>query len=307
MASYTHAPKNDIFVGNIARGTTDEQLQEVFSEAGRVVNIRQVKDRETGAPKGFAFIEFEDGPSCESAIRNLNGRELNGRKLGVNYSKRSQVQADQSYVPSGGGAGPSAQPPPPQPTHQPKTIAEILDKMSLREMYEIMSNMKKFVEDEPEKARLVLMSYPNVTEALLGMQIKLGMSTQEEVDQMKLTSAPSSQYGTAPNVNQFQQQPNPGSVYSDIGFLQQQQPQQQQQMVMGSGGGYQQQPLFMPQPMGGMGFQHHAHQQDTIHQAMNISQDQIRMLPTDHQQQFLQLQGQIRASEQQNQHFGGSY
>jgi len=170
--------KKDIFVGGIAHGTSDIDLKELFSEVGRVVEVRQVRDRDTGVAKGFAFIEFEDAASCESAIRNLNGRELNGRTLGVNYSKKSSVQSQISVQES-------VSPPPPS---IPKTISDVLDSMSLREMYEIMANMKKFVEDEPEKARLMLISYPNVTEALLEMQVKLGMSSQEETMKLNIQS-----------------------------------------------------------------------------------------------------------------------
>lgn len=48
-------------------------------EAGGVVNIRPVSDFETGRPKGFAFVEYEDAATALSAIRNLNGYECNGR------------------------------------------------------------------------------------------------------------------------------------------------------------------------------------------------------------------------------------
>jgi len=184
MSNFNFSSRNDIFVGNIAHGTTDDQLKEIFSEAGRVINIRQVTDRETGTPRGFAFIEFEDIASCESAIRNLNGRELNGRALGVNYSKKSNAQDLSSRQDAPGIARSSSPAPPPQIP----TISKVLDSMNLREMYEIIAKMKQFVENEPEKARLMLISFPNVTEAILGMQIRLGMSTHEEAEQMKIST-----------------------------------------------------------------------------------------------------------------------
>jgi cleavage stimulation factor subunit 2 len=68
-------------VGNIPYGTTEEQLHMVFSEAGRVTNIRSVIDHETGKPKGYAFVEFEDASDALVAIRNLNGYEVNGRQV----------------------------------------------------------------------------------------------------------------------------------------------------------------------------------------------------------------------------------
>jgi hypothetical protein len=52
--------RHDIFVGNLAFNTTEDQLHQAFSEIGRVINVRLVTDMETGKPKGFAFIEYQD-------------------------------------------------------------------------------------------------------------------------------------------------------------------------------------------------------------------------------------------------------
>jgi RNA recognition motif-containing protein len=52
--------KHDIFVGNLAFNTTEEQLHQAFSEIGTVINVRLVTDNESGKPKGFAFVEFKD-------------------------------------------------------------------------------------------------------------------------------------------------------------------------------------------------------------------------------------------------------
>eukprot|EP00903_Cladosiphon_okamuranus_P015694 g14489.t2 len=87
--------KNDVFVGNIPFGTTEEQLHQIFSEAGGVVSIRLVLDFETGRPKGFAFVEYEDAATALSAIRNLNGYECNNRPLRVNFSNNSSLGAEQ--------------------------------------------------------------------------------------------------------------------------------------------------------------------------------------------------------------------
>lgn len=81
--------KNDIFVGNLAFNTTEEQLHQAFSEIGRVINVRLVTDVETGKPRGFAFVEFQDAQAALSAIRNMNDYELNGRRLRVNFSNSS--------------------------------------------------------------------------------------------------------------------------------------------------------------------------------------------------------------------------
>lgn len=85
--------KHDIFVGNLAFSTTEEQLHQAFSEIGTLVKVRMVNDLETGKPRGFAFIEFEDPQAALSAIRNMNDYELNGRRIRVNFSNSSHLEA----------------------------------------------------------------------------------------------------------------------------------------------------------------------------------------------------------------------
>ena len=71
--THARAPAQ-VFVGNIPYGTTEEQMLSMFSEVGRVLNVRGFRDTETGKPKGYAFIEYESAASAMSAIRNLNNR-----------------------------------------------------------------------------------------------------------------------------------------------------------------------------------------------------------------------------------------
>jgi len=77
-----------VFVGNLSYQTTENQLGELFSQIGRVNNVRVVNDRETGRPKGFAFVEFADQGSAERAIREMDNRDLNGRNMRVNMANQ---------------------------------------------------------------------------------------------------------------------------------------------------------------------------------------------------------------------------
>eukprot|EP00009_Paramoeba_aestuarina_P017433 CAMPEP_0201527162 /NCGR_PEP_ID=MMETSP0161_2-20130828/34236_1 /ASSEMBLY_ACC=CAM_ASM_000251 /TAXON_ID=180227 /ORGANISM="Neoparamoeba aestuarina, Strain SoJaBio B1-5/56/2" /LENGTH=98 /DNA_ID=CAMNT_0047927857 /DNA_START=66 /DNA_END=359 /DNA_ORIENTATION=+ len=72
-----------VFVGNIPYDATEEQLIEVFREAGPVSNFRLIS--ENGRPKGFGFCEYKDPETAMSARRNLNGYEMNGRALRVDF------------------------------------------------------------------------------------------------------------------------------------------------------------------------------------------------------------------------------
>jgi cleavage stimulation factor subunit 2 len=81
MASGSGPKMHSVFVGNLTFHTTEEQLRDVFNTVGPTCAIRIVTDKETGRPKGYAFIQYEDPALALSAIRNLNGVELNHKKV----------------------------------------------------------------------------------------------------------------------------------------------------------------------------------------------------------------------------------
>ncbi len=77
----------NIYIGNLSFDTTEDQLRQTFEEFGEVTNVNIIKDRYTGEPRGFAFVEMSDKEDASSAIADLNGRELNGRTLNVNEAR----------------------------------------------------------------------------------------------------------------------------------------------------------------------------------------------------------------------------
>jgi len=77
----------NIYVGNLAYGVTDGQLEALFQEFGAVASVSLIKDRYSGESKGFGFVEMNQQSEAEEAIKNLNGRTLDGRKLTVNIAR----------------------------------------------------------------------------------------------------------------------------------------------------------------------------------------------------------------------------
>ena len=75
-----------VFVGNISYDSTEQQLTDLFSEIGTVVNFTIVTDRDTGKPKGFGFCDFTDSETAKSAIRNLDKHDFHGRSLRVAFA-----------------------------------------------------------------------------------------------------------------------------------------------------------------------------------------------------------------------------
>jgi cold-inducible RNA-binding protein len=88
----------NIFVGNLSYQTTEDELQAAFSAYGAVERVSVVRDRETGQPRGFAFVEMTNSNEATSAINAMNGREMNGRALNVNEARPREQR-------SGGGGG----------------------------------------------------------------------------------------------------------------------------------------------------------------------------------------------------------
>jgi len=76
-----------LYVGNMSYNTTEEQLRTMFAEAGAVVTVDVIKDRDSGAPKGFAFITMGSQADAEKAISMFNGKDVGGRPLTVNTAK----------------------------------------------------------------------------------------------------------------------------------------------------------------------------------------------------------------------------
>lgn len=74
----------NIYVGNLPRDITDEDLRQAFGAFGQIVSCTIVKDKFSGEPRGFGFVEVSGKDDAYSAINGLNGKELKGRRLRVN-------------------------------------------------------------------------------------------------------------------------------------------------------------------------------------------------------------------------------
>ncbi len=85
-----------LYVGNLSYQTTDQQLHDLFSEAGNVSSAQVVTDRYTGQARGFGFVEMATEDEAKQAIAAINGRNVDGRALVVNESRPRE---------GGGGGG----------------------------------------------------------------------------------------------------------------------------------------------------------------------------------------------------------
>ena len=76
-----------LYVGNLSYNTTQDTLQSEFGAHGQIEEVAIINDRETGRPRGFAFVTMPNDEEARSAIEVLNGLEMDGRKITVNEAR----------------------------------------------------------------------------------------------------------------------------------------------------------------------------------------------------------------------------
>ncbi|HEX5083239.1 MAG TPA: RNA-binding protein [Blastocatellia bacterium] len=94
-----------LYVGNLSFNATEDDLQQLFSQAGSIESVSMVTDRDSGRSRGFAFVEMSSKSEGESAIARFNGSELDGRSLTVSEAKPRENRAGGSGGGRGGGFG----------------------------------------------------------------------------------------------------------------------------------------------------------------------------------------------------------
>ena len=83
-----------IYIGNLPYDTTEEQVVDLFKEFGEVNRAALVKDRETGRPRGFGFVEMPNDDEARKAIEGLSGKDYEGRPLTVNEARNRSASAN---------------------------------------------------------------------------------------------------------------------------------------------------------------------------------------------------------------------
>ncbi|POS73619.1 RNA recognition domain-containing protein [Diaporthe helianthi] len=243
----TKTPSRVVFVGNIPYGLSEEQISELFSSAGQVLNFRLVYDRDTGRPKGFGFAEYPDADSAASAVRNLNDHEIMGRKLRVDFSNEGGAGGDDSgrnndrdntnnnnnngnnnynQPPPNGNDNQStagALPPLPAGRELPPgvsctdAISRTLNTLPPAQLLDILSSVKQLATTDPARATELLNQAPQLSYAVFQALLLMGLVSPEAINAVlepganpAAASAPPgavSGYPPPPVQQQQQQQP----------------------------------------------------------------------------------------------------
>ncbi|EGY22816.1 Cleavage stimulation factor subunit 2 like protein [Verticillium longisporum] len=191
-----------VFVGNIPYGLSEEQITDIFSSAGKVINFRLVYDRETGRPKGFGFAEYPDHDSAASAVRNLNDYETMGRKLRVDFSNEggtddndfNQGRDGLSFsAPNTYGqtapAAPQASTLPPLPPGKElpanitatDAISRTLNTLPPSQLLDILTQMKALASNDPARATELLQQAPQLSYAVFQALLLMGLVSPEAI------------------------------------------------------------------------------------------------------------------------------
>ena len=103
--------ESKLYVGILSYNVTEEQLRELFSQAGTIKEIALIMDRDTQRPKGFGFVEMTTQVEAQKAIEMFNEHELDGRRLTVNFARPKEDRGGSrgggrgGYGGGGGGGG----------------------------------------------------------------------------------------------------------------------------------------------------------------------------------------------------------
>ena len=94
-----------LYVGNLSFDMSDQDLEQLFGQAGTVESAKIINDRDTGRSRGFGFIEMSSKAEGEGAINEFNGKEVNGRSLVVNEAKQREDRGGSGGGGNRGGGG----------------------------------------------------------------------------------------------------------------------------------------------------------------------------------------------------------
>jgi len=93
----------NIYVGNLDYNVTEDELRTAFEAYGKVDNVTVLRDRETGQPRGFGFVEMSNDEEAQKAITGTNGTQLGGRNISVNEARPKTERGGGGFSRGGGG------------------------------------------------------------------------------------------------------------------------------------------------------------------------------------------------------------
>ncbi|KAI8612808.1 hypothetical protein BC830DRAFT_1135063 [Chytriomyces sp. MP71] len=263
-----------VFVGNLPYDITETQLLEIFREVGPVVSFRLVFDKETGKPKGFGFCTFQDAEIAASAVRNLNGYELGGRPIRIDFADaETKDEHPSSY------ARYEEKPKVHQPAQQViakgssvDAINKALETIPSTQLLEVMAQLKVMAQTAPDQARTLLTANPQLAYAIFQALLTMNVIDANLLQRVVQPQQPQSTGVMGTGVSSSFQPVAPPPAMIPIA----------------------QPPAFQPvaQPAPALAGVDPA-QQELLLQVLSLTPDQIQALPMEQRTGVLQLRAQF--------------
>ena len=292
-----------MFVGNIFYEVTEDMLIKFLGEVGPVKGFRLVCDRETGKPKGYGFGEYFDVPTAESAVRNLNGRDLGGRTLRLDFADEGPNQRgadDKAKVGVGQGIGQNAAAAVAMSIGSEgiDEVTNVLASMTKQQLWDLMEQMRTLIQQNHTQARQLLINNPALTKAIFQTQIILGIvKPNQSMDAMPPPPPGSGGAGIQPPPPQPPPFPpmHPGMNGMPSGPIMMPHGAPPPPMAMAAPQGGIPMPPQPQAPMGMMPQQATQQQQQAlVQQLLSLTPEQIQMLPPEQKEQVIAVQQQLR-------------
>ncbi|PVU98882.1 hypothetical protein BB559_001200 [Furculomyces boomerangus] len=167
-------PSCVVFVGNIPFDTTEEAIRDFLADVGPIVNFKLIFDQESGKPKGYGFCEYNDIETASSAIRNLQGIDLNGRKIRLDYADPMSLRkGNQDHQHTQTAQNFSKPVDPNIPTTQ--AIAQIISSLTLEDKRKLLSQIKASALKDYPQTRNILLQSPQLAYALFHTIVELNL------------------------------------------------------------------------------------------------------------------------------------
>ncbi|KAL9047014.1 MAG: hypothetical protein Q9214_000300 [Letrouitia sp. 1 TL-2023] len=303
-----------VFVGNIPYNLTEEQIVEICSSVGQVLNFRLVYDSETGRPKGFGFAEFADTDAAASAVRNLNGYQIMGRELRVDYS---HVGGKEDTAPAGYSTQQNAQgsangieqaqsssnlpPLPPGVDIQPgltcpDAISQTLKTLPAPQLLDILSQMKTLVMGDPAKATELLKQAPQLSYAIFQALLLMGLVDTSVLRNVVEQAGQPSQPQAQPPPPQMPPSRAPQGYPPPQQYPQYSMPAQHIPTPPVHSQPYQPPPIQQPPPQ--QQPQQQPTQEELLKQVLAMPQHEIDMLPPDQRNQIMALKQSLAGASE---------
>ncbi|KAJ1731369.1 hypothetical protein LPJ61_002571 [Coemansia biformis] len=289
-------PSDIVFIGNVAYGTTEEQLRKMLELAGPVVDIQLVFDPITNRAKGFGFCQYADRNIAASAIKNLNDTLVDGRNIKIGYADRDRVRrylGTDGTALSGGNGGTlltrtavieSNAPVLPQlRSIAPDQVAAVVDGLDGRQRREFVGQFRSFASVNVHKAREELVRNPALAHALLVALESLNMVDENVLGRIRGSHGAAHHppaHGTAPLPQQHQPY-SPRAADYDATYPQQAYEPPSAQPSQAS-------PAPGPDPVAEMD------NAEVLQQLLSLTDEQLAQLPEDHRNQILDLRRQLQ-------------